>query len=145
MSSLCSKHQHESKSCNICKMVIDLNRVQLEQKELNDFIGELNNSPVALCNQAAVALREKDNLVNELEIEIGKLKCVIQDLNGTIAKDTCGMCNWLERGDCHNQKVKLRKEIEYLDKKINSAMKCHPRAVATLLLEAVTREHLEDD
>lgn len=38
---------------------------------------------------------------------------------------------------------KLQKEITYLDKKIESAMKCHPRAVEILLLEAKTREHLD--
>lgn len=37
---------------------------------------------------------------------------------------------------------KLNNEIEYLDNKISSAMVCHPMAVARLLSEAKTREHL---
>ena len=47
----------------------------------------------------------------KMEVENGELKALLSAANGALAKDTCGMCNWLERGDCHEAKQTLRDDV----------------------------------
>jgi len=63
------------------KKVVEFNKAQLEQKELNDFIDELKCSNSILCKRAATSIRAKDNRILKLESMLEKkldlIKCGI--------------------------------------------------------------------
>lgn len=62
------------------KLVIEFNKKQSEQKELNDFIEDLRAANSLLCKRAATTIRAKDNRVLALEFEIETLKGKNKDL-----------------------------------------------------------------
>jgi hypothetical protein len=76
-------------------------------------------------NVIALTADEAATEIKRLRIENGKQKAIINDLNGTIANDTCNMCNWLERGDCHEEKERLRTIIEQLEEYTVHSLRCN--------------------
>ena len=73
--------------------------------------------------------QKDDNMVQYLQVQLGAAHAIINDLHGAIAKDTCGMCNFLERGDCHVEKDRLRAEVKLLNAR-NEALKKRLEKVA---------------
>ena len=69
------------------------------------------------CNACQKYMNEPSvlkRMVYDLQVERGQLQALLNDANGKINNDTCMMCNFLERGDCHEMKDKLRKERDRL-------------------------------
>ena len=85
-----------------------------DEVKLNKFATELQDSDNTLCQKAADVIIANSKEIDELKIENGHIGCMLNDLNGQLLKDTCNLCNWLERGDCHQMKQDLRNQLEWL-------------------------------
>ena len=72
------------------------------------------NDSLAISVHASAWLKELVEEVDRLSMENGRLQANQNDALGRQVGDTCILCNWLERGDCHRQKEDLRAEVELL-------------------------------
>lgn len=80
--------------------------------------------------QLSANAEDFDSIIDEmlvdyerLQVEAGKQSAIINDLRGTLASDTCFMCNWLDRGDCHEAKEKLQSDNDRLRGEMENAQR----------------------